>query len=99
VYFLIWYFLVRIRIAKTNGNIEFLQPYPVVAADALFQIVTTVISAVLSLHERLSQTFPLSRNFVSSRRIFLFGTSSSGFALLNASLQQQTILMQSNIRE
>jgi hypothetical protein len=28
---------------ETNGNIEFLQPYPVVAADALFEIGTAVI--------------------------------------------------------
>jgi hypothetical protein len=41
---------------ETNGNIEFLQPYPVVAADALFEIGTAVISAVLSLDKHLSQT-------------------------------------------
>jgi hypothetical protein len=40
---------------ETNGNIEFLKPYPVVAADALLQIGTAVISAVLSLDEHLSQ--------------------------------------------
>jgi hypothetical protein len=28
---------------ETNGNIEFLQPYPVVAADALLEIGTAVI--------------------------------------------------------
>jgi hypothetical protein len=39
---------------ETNGNIEFLQPYPVVAADALLEIGTAVISAVLSLDEYLS---------------------------------------------
>jgi hypothetical protein len=32
---------------KTNGNIEFLQLYPVVAADALLEISMPVISAVL----------------------------------------------------
>jgi hypothetical protein len=41
---------------ETNGSIEFLQPYPVVAADALLEIGTAVISAVLSLDEHLSQT-------------------------------------------
>jgi hypothetical protein len=34
---------------ETNSNIEFLQSYPVVAADALLEIGTAVISAVLSL--------------------------------------------------
>jgi hypothetical protein len=37
---------------EINGNIEFLQPYPTVEADALLQIGTAVISAVLSLDER-----------------------------------------------
>jgi hypothetical protein len=41
---------------ETNGNIEFLQPYPVVAADALLEIGTAIISALLSLDEHLSQT-------------------------------------------
>jgi hypothetical protein len=41
---------------ETNGSIEFLQSYPVVAADALLEIGTAVISAVLSLDEHLSQT-------------------------------------------
>jgi len=40
---------------KTNGNIEFLQPYPVVAADALLEIGTAVIPAFLSFDEHLSQ--------------------------------------------
>jgi hypothetical protein len=38
----------------TNGSIEFLQPYPVVAADAVLEIGTTVVSAVLLLDEYLS---------------------------------------------
>jgi hypothetical protein len=38
---------------ETNGNIEFLQPHPVVAADVLLEIGTAVISTVLSLDERL----------------------------------------------
>jgi hypothetical protein len=33
------------------GNIEFLQPYTVIVADALLEIGTTVISSVLSLDE------------------------------------------------
>jgi hypothetical protein len=42
---------------ETSSNIEFSQPYPVVAAaDALLEIGTAVISAVLSLDEHLSQT-------------------------------------------
>jgi hypothetical protein len=41
---------------ETNGNIEFLQPYPVVAADALLETGTALNSAVLSLDKHLSQT-------------------------------------------
>jgi hypothetical protein len=41
---------------ESNGNIELLQPYPVVAADALHEIGTAVVSAVLSLDEHFSQT-------------------------------------------
>jgi hypothetical protein len=47
---------IKIKNHETNGNIEFLQPYPVVAADALVEIGTAVISAVLSLDERLLET-------------------------------------------
>jgi hypothetical protein len=47
-----------------------------------------------------TQTLPLSRNFVPSRRIIvLFGTSLSGYALLNASRTAQTISTRSNVRE
>jgi hypothetical protein len=49
---------------ETNGNIEFLQPYTVVVADALLENGTAVISAVLSLDEHLSEELPVSRNFV-----------------------------------
>jgi hypothetical protein len=41
---------------EINGNIKFLQTYPVIAADALLEITTAVISAVLSLDEHLSRT-------------------------------------------
>jgi hypothetical protein len=41
---------------ETNDSIKFLQPYPVVAADTLLEDGTTVILAVLSLDEHLSQT-------------------------------------------
>jgi hypothetical protein len=41
---------------KTTKQIALLQPYPVVTADALLEIGTAVISAVLSLDEHLSQT-------------------------------------------
>jgi hypothetical protein len=62
-----------------------LQPYPVVAADTLFEIGTAEISAVLSPDEH-RQTLPVSRNFVTSWCIVvLFGTSLSGYALLNVS--------------
>jgi hypothetical protein len=36
---------------RTNGNIEFLQPYPTAAADTLLEIGMAIISAVLSLNE------------------------------------------------
>jgi hypothetical protein len=38
---------------ETDGNIEFLQPYPAATADALLGIGTAVISADLSLSEHL----------------------------------------------
>jgi hypothetical protein len=38
------------------ANTEFLQPNPDVAADALIEIITAVISAVLSLDEHMPQT-------------------------------------------
>jgi hypothetical protein len=41
---------------RTNGNIEFLQLYPVVATDAVFETGLTIVSAVLSLNWKLSQT-------------------------------------------
>jgi hypothetical protein len=41
---------------ETNGNIELLQPYHIVAADALLENGAAVISAVLSLDEHLSHT-------------------------------------------
>jgi hypothetical protein len=36
---------------ETNGNIEFLQPYPAVSAELLLEFRMAVISAVLSLDE------------------------------------------------
>jgi hypothetical protein len=52
---------------ETSGNI--LQQCPIVAADALLQIGTNVISAVLSLDELLSltNTFCVSRNVLPVR--------------------------------
>jgi hypothetical protein len=41
---------------ETDGNIKFLQPYPVVAADALIYTSTASTSNDLSLDEHLSQT-------------------------------------------
>jgi hypothetical protein len=62
-----------------------LQPYPVVAADALLEIGTAIISGVLLLDKHLSKTLPVSRNFVTSQCIVLFGTSLSKYALLDIS--------------
>jgi hypothetical protein len=61
---------------KTNGSIEFLQPY-LVAADAPLEIDMAIISAVLLLHERLSQNFVTSWCIVSY--LYLLG-----YTLLNA---------------
>jgi hypothetical protein len=65
---------------------EFQQPYLVIAAYALLQIGTVIISAVSSLVERLSQTYkscvPKFRN---PSVCCLFVTSFTGYALLNAS--------------
>jgi hypothetical protein len=44
-----------------HGNAEVLQPYSVAAADAMHKIGTALISAALSLGERLSQTLPVPR--------------------------------------
>jgi hypothetical protein len=44
---------------ETNDNIKYLQSYLVVAADALLEIGTAHISAVLSLYDHLSQTVPV----------------------------------------
>jgi hypothetical protein len=57
-----------------------LRPYTSLAADALFEMDTVVISAVLSLDEYLSQkTIPVSRNVVTGcRTVALFGNSLSG---------------------
>jgi hypothetical protein len=41
---------------ETSSSTEFLQPYPGVAADALLEIGTAVISVVLLLDDYLSQT-------------------------------------------
>jgi hypothetical protein len=49
---------------ETNGNVEFLQPYPVFAADVLLEIGMTVISAILSLVEHL-QTIHFARTIFS----------------------------------
>jgi hypothetical protein len=64
-----------------------LQPYPVVAADALLEIDTAVISAVFrSMSTCHRKTLPVSQNVVTSRCIVvLFSTFLSGYVLLNAS--------------
>jgi hypothetical protein len=43
-----------------NSNIEFLQLYPAVAADALLAVGMALISAALSLNEHLSWTLLMS---------------------------------------
>jgi hypothetical protein len=70
---------------QTNDNIEFLQPYPVVAADALLEIGTTVISAVLSLDVHLSP-INISRVPKCYQSVYCCLTRYlSGYKLLNAS--------------
>jgi hypothetical protein len=69
---------------ETNGNIEFFQQFPVVAANALLEISTAAISAVLSLVKHLPQTNTYCVPRFSYQSV-LFGTSLSGYALLNAS--------------
>jgi hypothetical protein len=49
---------------ETIGNIAFLQPYPIVAVDALLEIGTDVILVALSLDDHLLQTNTPSRHFV-----------------------------------
>jgi hypothetical protein len=44
------------RTGETNVNIESLQPYPVVASDALLEVCEAVIGALRSLDEHMSQT-------------------------------------------
>jgi hypothetical protein len=78
-------------------NIKFLKPYPVVAADALLEIDTAVISAVLSLDEHLSQTntscvpkLCYQSVYCCLIRYFLFRMRHE---------HQQTVSMRSNVRE
>jgi hypothetical protein len=72
---------------ESNDSIGFLQPYPVVAADALLEISTSVISAVLSLDEHLSQTNTYCAPKFCFQSVYccLIRYSLSGYALLNAS--------------
>jgi hypothetical protein len=65
---------------EIDSSIELLQPYPIVAADALLEIISTVvISALLLVDKRLSQIVTESRNFVTIRHIVvLLVTSVSG---------------------
>jgi hypothetical protein len=76
----------NIYTCKTNGNTEFLQLHPVAAADAVLEIDTVIISAVLLLSEHFLQTFSVSQNVITSWCIVdLFDTSLSGCTLLNDS--------------
>jgi hypothetical protein len=65
---------------ETSGATEFLRPYPAAAADALLEIGTAMVTAALSLDERLSQTdIYRIRSSVASRRIVvLFSAFSTG---------------------
>jgi hypothetical protein len=66
---------------EINGNVGFLQPYPVAA------VLEIVISDVcLSMNPCRRQPFPVSRNFFTSRCAgIIFGNSLSGYALISAS--------------
>jgi hypothetical protein len=86
---------------ENNGNIESLQAYHVVAADALLEIGTAVISAFLSLDEHLSQTntscvpkFCYQSVYCFPIRYFLVR-----IRLLNASRTATDVSMRINIRE
>jgi hypothetical protein len=72
---------------ETNGNIEFLQLYPVVAANALLEIDMARISAVCrSMCICHRQTHPVSWDVVANWCIVaLFSISLSGYTLLSAS--------------
>jgi predicted nucleic acid-binding protein len=71
-----------------------LQLYPIVVADALLEVGTADISAVLSLNEHLSQTLLVSGSVVTNLCIVvLFRTSLSGYA------RQHMVSMQSDFRE
>jgi hypothetical protein len=73
---------------ETLDDIELLQPHPIVVDDALLEIHTTVISAVVcrSMSNYHGQTLPLSLNVVTSRCTFvLLGTSFSAYILMNTS--------------
>jgi hypothetical protein len=77
--------LITTHKGEINDNIKFLQPYHYVTADKLFDIGKAIISAVLSRVKHSSQTLRVSQSFLISRcTIVLFGTSFSGYALLNA---------------
>jgi hypothetical protein len=55
---------------KTNGTVEFSQPYPVALADALLEIGTDVILAVFWFDEHLpKQTLSALRNVVPSATV------------------------------
>jgi hypothetical protein len=73
------------RNVETSDNTECSQPCPRVLSGLLLGISTAVISVALSLNEILSQTLPVSTSVVTSLcTVVVFGTSFSGYALLNA---------------
>jgi hypothetical protein len=56
---------------ETNGNIEFLQPYPIVTANALLEISTAIISDVSSAQLHLSKRHFLCSEILSPVRVLL----------------------------
>jgi hypothetical protein len=73
------------RTTESVAGLNFCSRHLVLAADALLQIGTAVISVVLSLDEDVINTSSVPK-FVTSRcTVVLFGTFFSGYELQNAS--------------
>jgi hypothetical protein len=70
---------------KNNGNIKFLQPYPAVPTDALFENCMAEILVVFSLDEHLlrTDTFHILKCYQLTH-CCLIGTSYLGYALISA---------------
>jgi hypothetical protein len=86
-----------------NEDIKFSQPYPVAAVDALFDVCTIVISAVMLLDERLAQTkLSVFRDLLASCVLLSYSPLAcqhiriSKYALHK---EHQKISMRSNVRQ